>query len=417
MIIVPSGCLSANDVSQALFLHNSLRSGREGTERDGSSTGARARVDGGDGDHRSGAASDPQDRLSSDFYSASCPNVESIVTTTMNRLSSENNVVPIGMLRLLRGGDSRSINTNSNFSLIELFSFAQGCDASILLTGPSTERAAMDNLDFPQNPSTPWTSSRKQWRNRARESSRVPTSSRWAPATRSPMSPNFHDLHDYLSFAGEYLALTGSKLDSADMLACGIATHFVPSKDVPELEKTLLNLQPESSIQEAIQGFAKMPEAEASSVMKRMTWINNCFSKDRVEEIIESLASTNDEWCKETARSLRRLLPIALKQALASIRQGRTQSLKKCLEREQRITLNCLRSLVSDDLYEGIRAVVVDKDRAPKWNPSTLAEVTDDMVEMILNTYTAREQIQLPLEDEERWSGKYSASNSRHFLV
>ncbi|XP_002972598.2 3-hydroxyisobutyryl-CoA hydrolase-like protein 5 isoform X1 [Selaginella moellendorffii] len=208
---------------------------------------------------------------------------------------------------------------------------------------------------------------------------------------------------------GEYLALTGSKLDCADMLACGIATHFVPSKDVPELEKTLLNLQPESSIQEAIQGFAKMPEAEASSVMKRMTWINSCFSKDRVEEIIESLASTNDEWCKETARSLRRLSPIALKQALASIRQGRTQSLKKCLEREQRITLNCLRSLVSDDLYEGIRAVVVDKDRAPKWNPSTLAEVTDDMVEMILNTYTAREQIQLPLEGEERWSGKYLA--------
>ncbi|XP_002971841.2 peroxidase A2 [Selaginella moellendorffii] len=76
-----------------------------------------------------------QDRLSSDFYSASCPNVESIVTTTMNRLSSENNVVPIGMLRLFAHD-----------------CFVEGCDASILLTGASTERAATDNLDFPQNP-------------------------------------------------------------------------------------------------------------------------------------------------------------------------------------------------------------------------------------------------------------------------
>ncbi|EFJ26454.1 hypothetical protein SELMODRAFT_413062 [Selaginella moellendorffii] len=276
----------------------------------------------------------------------------------MNRLSSENNVVPIGMLRLLRGGMRRLDPSHRPVN-------GESCDGQPGFPPESFD--AMDELKKTMEESCP----------------RV--------------------------------------VSCADILEMGTR-----DADVPELEKTLLNLQPESSIQEAIQGFAKMPEAEASSVMKRqnfprwnftMTWINNCFSKDRVEEIIESLASTNDEWCKETARSLRRLLPIALKQALASIRQGRTQSLKKCLEREQRITLNCLRSLVSDDLYEGIRAVVVDKDRAPKWNPSTLAEVTDDMVEMILNTYTAREQIQLPLEDEERLGEETleDARNQNHF--
>ncbi|PWZ39083.1 putative 3-hydroxyisobutyryl-CoA hydrolase 3 [Zea mays] len=113
-------------------------------------------------------------------------------------------------------------------------------------------------------------------------------------------------------FYGEYVALAGARLDGAEMLACGLATHFVPSNVV-------------SLFFHSLEHF-------------RLEIINNCFSKRTVEEIISSL-----------------------------IRQWRTQTVGECLQREYIMVCHVIRGEFSQDFFEGCRAILVDKDKMQRF--------------------------------------------------
>ncbi|KAG5582716.1 hypothetical protein H5410_053343 [Solanum commersonii] len=113
--------------------------------------------------------------------------------------------------------------------------------------------------------------------------------------------------------------------------------------------------------------------------------IDKCFSQDTVEEIIEALereaAESHDEWCNTALNKIKEASPLSLKVALKSIREGRFQPLDQCLVREYRISVNWVSKRMSDDFCEGVRARLVDKDFAPKWDPTRLEKVTTDMVD------------------------------------
>ncbi|XP_028116016.1 3-hydroxyisobutyryl-CoA hydrolase-like protein 2, mitochondrial [Camellia sinensis] len=118
------------------------------------------------------------------------------------------------------------------------------------------------------------------------------------------------------------------------------------------------------------------------------SWIeaaDKCFSQDTVEKIIDALeneaAESYDEWSTTALKKLKEASPLSLKVTLQSIREGRFQSLDRCLVREYRLSLNWITKQVSNDFCEGVRARLVDKDFAPKWEPSSLGEVTKDMVD------------------------------------
>ncbi|MCI06423.1 3-hydroxyisobutyryl-CoA hydrolase-like protein mitochondrial-like [Trifolium medium] len=95
------------------------------------------------------------------------------------------------------------------------------------------------------------------------------------------------------------------------------------------------------------------------------------------KEAAESL----DEWCLTTLQKIREASPLSLKVILRSIREGRFETLDQCLVREYRVSVRAISKNVSSDFVEGVRARMVDKDFAPKWDPPSLKDVSEDMVD------------------------------------
>ncbi|WVZ49062.1 hypothetical protein U9M48_000443 [Paspalum notatum var. saurae] len=188
-------------------------------------------------------------------------------------------------------------------------------------------------------------------------------------------------------FYGEYVALSGAKMDGAEMLACGLATHFVQSKRLLLLEESLKKVDTSNIfvVCGIIDQFAEQPSLRQNSSLKRLDIINKCFSKRTVEEIIFTLdqeaSNLADEWVVETIQSLRKASPTSLKISLRSIREGRTQTIGECLRREYRMVCHVLRGDFSRDFFEGSRAILIDKDPNPKWMPSQLEQVHEEAVE------------------------------------
>ncbi|KAL4178524.1 hypothetical protein AMTRI_Chr13g115480 [Amborella trichopoda] len=174
-------------------------------------------------------------------------------------------------------------------------------------------------------------------------------------------------------FFGEYIGLTGPRLDGAEMLACGLATHFVPSKALPSLEKELSKvdtLDP-SVICAMIDWFAQKVPLMDNSAYHRLDVINRCFSRRTIEEILSALENEAehgaDAWLSKAIKSLNSASPISLKICLRSIREGRVQGLDKCLIREYRMSCHALLEKFSQDFYE--------------WKPSKLELVSEEMVD------------------------------------
>ncbi|KAJ6826783.1 3-hydroxyisobutyryl-CoA hydrolase-like protein 5 [Iris pallida] len=216
---------------------------------------------------------------------------------------------------------------------------------------------------------------------------------------------------------GEYLGLTGARLDGKEMLAAGLATHFVPSEKIQELENRLLSLNSgdENAIRNVIEDFSLKVQPDEDSILHKLSTINKCFCKESVEEIIEAFeAEGNTEenkWIGPVLKGLKRSSPTGLKITLRSIREGRKQMLEKCLKKEFRLTINMIRSMISGDLYEGIRALAIDKDNTPKWEPATVAEVTKEKLDLVFEPYSTELELQIPADGEAfRWDGKYENS-------
>ncbi|KAG2308545.1 hypothetical protein Bca4012_082368 [Brassica carinata] len=201
-------------------------------------------------------------------------------------------------------------------------------------------------------------------------------------------------------FFGEYVGLTGARLDGAEMLACGLATHFVPSTRLSALEADLCRVgssDPVTFASTILDAHTQYPHPKHRSACHRLDVIDKCFSRRTVEEIISALESEAthkpDDWTSATIGALKKASPASLKISLRSIREGRLQGVGQCLIRENRTVSHVMKGDISKDFVEGCRAILIDKDRNPKWEPRRLEEMKDSMVEQ----YFKR------VEDEEGW--------------
>ncbi|XP_078441681.1 3-hydroxyisobutyryl-CoA hydrolase 1-like [Wolffia australiana] len=187
-------------------------------------------------------------------------------------------------------------------------------------------------------------------------------------------------------YFGEYVGLTGARLDGVEMLACGLATHFVPSMRLSLLEESLIQMTTAdpNSISAVINKFSESPTVKQSSVFHRLDIVDQCFCRGTVEEIVHQLEvesrTFSEEWITAAIRSIKKASPLSLKISLRSIREGRHQDIGQCLIREHRMVSHILRGEISKDFFEGCRAILIDKDKNPKWGPSILELVTEDMV-------------------------------------
>jgi enoyl-CoA hydratase len=185
---------------------------------------------------------------------------------------------------------------------------------------------------------------------------------------------------------GMYLALTGARLGAPGALALGVATHMVPSGRIEEFEAALTSELAETTngraaVNDVLEKHAETPDADNDPVIVERAVIDRCFAQKSVEAIFDALereAKDGSTFAEETRDALLKKSPTSLKISFAQLRRGREMSsLAQVLEMEYRMTRRCM---AGGDFFEGIRAVLVDKDHAPKWAPATLADVSDDLV-------------------------------------
>jgi len=178
---------------------------------------------------------------------------------------------------------------------------------------------------------------------------------------------------------GIYCALTGERLDAADAVAAGVATHRVPSAQFPDLIETLCRALP---LDASLAACAR--PAAGGPVVSRGRAIATLFTGERVDDILAALdatgaaGGTDAAFASAAAALIRTKSPTSLKVTLAQMQRGSALDFAECMRTELRIVSRVVRG---HDFYEGVRAVIIDKDQAPRWQPSTLAAVSAAEVE------------------------------------
>ncbi len=194
---------------------------------------------------------------------------------------------------------------------------------------------------------------------------------------------------------GTFLALTGHRLKGPDCFHAGIATHLCQSSEVGALREELLEAASDTECLEALQKYHSKFEQGSFSLEPMLEKISSHFSKDTVEEIVSSLeAAKDDQWAQKVSKTMSRMSPTSLKVALRQLREGkRLATLEECLQMEYRLVRRCCED---SDFYEGVRALIVDKDNQPQWNPRDLAGVTQTTVDRYFSKLPQEEELTFP---------------------
>ncbi|OGT42503.1 MAG: hypothetical protein A3F42_07860 [Gammaproteobacteria bacterium RIFCSPHIGHO2_12_FULL_37_34] len=179
---------------------------------------------------------------------------------------------------------------------------------------------------------------------------------------------------------GFYLGLMGTKLTSDDCVAIHIATQKIAQEAIPDLIQSLaqhaFSHDAKASVTELINPFT-VP-SNRFSFIKHQAEIDQCFSGHTVEDIVYALQHSSNELCRDTASAIAKKSPTSLKVTLRAMQQGLSLHFDDCMRQEYRMVC---RFLKAHDFFEGIRAIIIDKDQAPQWLPSTIATVSDYEVE------------------------------------
>ncbi len=174
---------------------------------------------------------------------------------------------------------------------------------------------------------------------------------------------------------GMYLGLTGHRLRAADTLYAGIGDVHVPAARNDDLIAALAGAMAldGDGVAAILRDFAVDP-GDAPLAADREA-IDRCFAGNSVEDILARLAAEDSDWARDQIATLATKSPTAMKVTHRQLRLGaRIESIADIMAMEYRIADRCFRG---HDLFEGIRAVVIDKDGAPKWDPTTLDAVSE----------------------------------------
>lgn len=183
-----------------------------------------------------------------------------------------------------------------------------------------------------------------------------------------------------LSFeAGTYLALTGNRIKAADAIFLGTATNFIRSENFSNLINDLS--KDENDPKNIIEKYSVEP---GKSEFKEISlFCNKIFKADTVEKIIENLIEENSDLSKKILSTIEQKSPTSLKVALRSLRLGMNISFEDCMQMEFRM----VNKVMNDhDFYEGVRALIIDKDNNPSWKPSSISEVEENFVDKFFSS-------------------------------
>ncbi|MCR9296216.1 MAG: enoyl-CoA hydratase/isomerase family protein [bacterium] len=178
---------------------------------------------------------------------------------------------------------------------------------------------------------------------------------------------------------GTFMALTGQSIDGRTALELGLATHYLEHERLDEL----WDLSGRKGLLAALEELA-VSQAESERLVQYTELADRCFSQPSVRQIMDCLEEqttqaepTQRMLAAEALTKLKSKSPLSLEVTWEALRRGSELPLRECLQMDFRI---CARMLARNDFYEGVRAVLVDKDKSPDWQPSRLDEVAPEDV-------------------------------------
>lgn len=218
------------------------------------------------------------------------------------------------------------------------------------------------------------------------------------PETKIGLFPDVGVCHAFSRMPdsiGMYLGLTGNAIGRADAYALGLVTHCIPSARFAEIEAEIADVQPVDTVLDT-----RHEEPGPGELDALRETIASCFSAGSVGEIVDRLKSekgANAAFAAETAAALATRAPLSLAITHRHITAARDIDLKRVLEIDYRLACRCLDG---HDFYEGVRALIIDKDNAPRWQPGTIGEVSEADVEAWFSPLADGEELILPERSE-----------------
>jgi enoyl-CoA hydratase len=178
---------------------------------------------------------------------------------------------------------------------------------------------------------------------------------------------------------GEYLALTGQVISGADAVAARLADGVLDSSELPAAWDALTAAGGYEQLRERL----RQAEPPVSALATRRADIDHFFGLPTVPDIVAALEADDSAWARDTAVLLRKRSPLMLHLTLEHVRRARHMTLAADLRMERDMVRHCFRMRpgVAGETFEGIRALVIDKDHAPRWNPARIEDVTPEMVQ------------------------------------
>jgi enoyl-CoA hydratase len=187
---------------------------------------------------------------------------------------------------------------------------------------------------------------------------------------------------------GAFMALTGARLDGAECLWAGLATHYLPSERLAEAKAHIAE-KPGEIAAILADLCSQPPEARIAGNAER---IDTLFASDSLEEIVAALEADPSAWAAKELKAVTAKCPTTAKVALREFAEGaRRTDFAEEMRAEYRLAA---RMMLRPDFAEGVRAVLIDKDNAPRWNPATPEGVTGEMLDALF----------APLSEEQEWS-------------
>ncbi|HQS13038.1 MAG: enoyl-CoA hydratase [Sphingomonadales bacterium 35-56-22] len=186
---------------------------------------------------------------------------------------------------------------------------------------------------------------------------------------------------------GQFLALTGARIAGAGCLSLGLATHYLTSNVLAEAKSRIATEDVDRI--DGILGTLSVTPPD-SKIVETIVQINRHFASDRLEDILASLEGDDSDWAMKELATLRTKSPQTCKVALRQLAESnKLTDFADNMAMEYRIAS---RVIVRPDFAEGVRAVIVDKDNAPKWDPATAEGVTDALIDAIFAPLPAQEE-------------------------
>ncbi|HEU4705221.1 MAG TPA: enoyl-CoA hydratase/isomerase family protein [Sphingomicrobium sp.] len=187
---------------------------------------------------------------------------------------------------------------------------------------------------------------------------------------------------------GQFMVLTGARLDGAECHYLGLATNYVPHSSLEELVERMAKMPSRIG---GVLGAAAATPPEAR-IAANLGMIARAFASDRLEEIEAALEADESDWARTELATIRAKSPLSCKVSLRLLAEGASRrSFADEMTAEYALAARVVRT---HDFREGVRALLIDKDNEPRWDPPSPDSVTEDMVDALFE----------PLPGDQSWT-------------